>query len=97
MILLQGCDASIIIASSNRDAERDAQDNLSLPGDGFDTVIKAKQAVEAACPGVVSCADILAIATRDVIRMVNKYIHLILRKQLKSKNLVSTKLLILPF
>lgn len=72
MILLQGCDASIMIASPNSDAEKDAQENLSLAGDGFDMVIKAKQAVEAACPGVVSCADILAIAARDVIRMVNR-------------------------
>ncbi|KAL1830972.1 hypothetical protein ACET3Z_000623 [Daucus carota] len=58
-----------MISSPNSDAEKDAQENLSLAGDGFDTVIKAKQAVEAACPGVVSCADILAIATRDVVRM----------------------------
>ncbi|KAK7311350.1 hypothetical protein RJT34_09431 [Clitoria ternatea] len=64
---VQGCDASVIIASPNGDAEKDASENLSLPGDGFDTVIKAKQAVEAACPGVVSCADILTLATRDVI------------------------------
>lgn len=64
---VEGCDASVMIASPNGDAEKDAKENLSLPGDGFDTVIKAKQAVEAVCPGVVSCADILAIATRDVI------------------------------
>nr|XP_023884118.1 peroxidase 51-like [Quercus suber] len=62
-----GCDASIMIASPNNDAEKDAQDNISLAGDGFDTVIKAKQAVEQACPGKVSCADILAIAARDVV------------------------------
>ncbi|CAJ2669539.1 unnamed protein product [Trifolium pratense] len=64
---VEGCDASVIIASPNGDAEKDAKENLSLPGDGFDTVIKAKEAVEAVCPGVVSCADILALATRDVI------------------------------
>lgn len=64
---MQGCDASVLIASPNGDAEKDAPDNLSLAGDGFDTIIKAKTAVEAQCPGVVSCADILAIATRDVI------------------------------
>ncbi|KAL2505402.1 Peroxidase 55 [Abeliophyllum distichum] len=64
---VEGCDASVLIASPNNDAEKDAPDNLSLAGDGFDTVIKAKQAVEAQCPGVVSCADILTIAARDVV------------------------------
>ncbi|GLT27231.1 hypothetical protein SLA2020_022450 [Shorea laevis] len=64
---VQGCDASILISSPNGDAEKDAPDNLSLAGDGFDTVNKAKEAVEQACPGVVSCADILAIAARDVV------------------------------
>lgn len=70
IVLFQGCDASIMIASRNGDAEKDAPDNLSLAGDGFDTVIKAKRAVEAKCPKVVSCADILAVATRDVIVLV---------------------------
>ncbi|PKU81453.1 Peroxidase 55 [Dendrobium catenatum] len=66
---VEGCDGSILIQSTKGDTEKDASDNLSLAGDGFDTVIKAKQAVEAACPGVVSCADILAIAARDVVLM----------------------------
>ncbi|XP_031474854.1 peroxidase 73-like [Nymphaea colorata] len=66
---VKGCDASIMIQSSKGDAEKDAPDNLSLAGDGFDTVIKAKQAVEAVCPGVVSCADVLAIAARDVVSL----------------------------
>ncbi|CAL1372031.1 unnamed protein product [Linum trigynum] len=69
---VQGCDASVMVAStgSNR-AEKDHPDNLSLAGDGFDTVIKAKQAVDAVagCRNKVSCADILALATRDVIAL----------------------------
>ncbi|EPS73647.1 hypothetical protein M569_01108, partial [Genlisea aurea] len=65
--MVTGCDASTLIASPDNDAEKDAPDNLSLAGDGFDTVIKAKTAVEAVCPGVVSCADILALAARDVV------------------------------
>lgn len=60
-----------MIASPNGDAEKDSQDNISLAGDGFDTVVKAKQAVEAQCPGVVSCADILALAARDVVVLVS--------------------------
>lgn len=63
-----------MIASPNGDAEKDAQDNISLAGDGFDTVVKAKQAVETACPGVVSCADILALATRDVVTLVSNIV-----------------------
>lgn len=66
----------MIISSPNGDTEKDAEENISLPGDGFDTVIKAKQAVEASCPGVVSCADILALATRDVIGLVSNIINL---------------------
>ncbi|XP_021713672.1 peroxidase 55-like [Chenopodium quinoa] len=65
--LVLGCDASVMIFSPNGDAEKDSDDDLSLAGDGFDTVIKAKQAVEANCPGVVSCADILALAAREAV------------------------------
>ncbi len=69
----QGCDASVLLASTpGNQAERDAPINLSLPGDAFDAVTKAKTALEKICPGVVSCADILAIATRDLVRMVQQ-------------------------
>lgn len=69
----QGCDASVIIQSTGTNtAEKDHPDNLSLAGDGFDTVIKAKAAVDAVpgCTNNVSCADILALATRDVVNLV---------------------------
>jgi peroxidase len=70
---MQGCDASVIVASTaNNTAEKDHPINLSLAGDGFDTVIRARAAVDAApgCRGKVSCADILAMATRDAIALV---------------------------
>ncbi|XP_060189687.1 peroxidase 51-like [Lycium barbarum] len=69
---VEGCDGSVIIASTQGNtAEKDHPDNLSLAGDGFDTVIKAKAAVDAipSCKNKVSCADILAIATRDVVQL----------------------------
>ncbi|XP_042047488.1 peroxidase 16-like [Salvia splendens] len=69
--LVRGCDASIMIASPNGQAEKDHPDNLSLAGDGFDTVVKAKAAVDSnpQCRNRVSCADILALATRDVVNL----------------------------
>ncbi|KAJ7560853.1 hypothetical protein O6H91_03G009000 [Diphasiastrum complanatum] len=69
--MVEGCDASVMIVSSaSNKAEKDADVNLSLPGDAFDAVVRGKQAAEAQCPGVVSCADILAIATRDFVGMI---------------------------
>ncbi|XP_074295296.1 peroxidase 51-like [Silene latifolia] len=68
--MVYGCDASVLITSTEGNtAEKDHPDNLSLAGDAFDTVIKAKAAVDkvSGCKNKVSCADILSIATRDVI------------------------------
>lgn len=68
---VRGCDASIMIASPNSNAEKDHPDNLSLAGDGFDTVVKAKAAVDSdpQCTNKVSCADILALAAREVVSL----------------------------
>ncbi|KAI5055403.1 hypothetical protein GOP47_0028924 [Adiantum capillus-veneris] len=63
---VEGCDGSVLLSStSNNKAERDAPDNLNLPQNSFNAIIEAKKAVEQICPGVVSCADILAVAARD--------------------------------
>ncbi|ONI27354.1 hypothetical protein PRUPE_1G081600 [Prunus persica] len=68
---VRGCDASVLVQSPTNQAEKDHPDNLSLAGDGFDTVIKAKAAVDSDpnCRNKVSCADILALATRDVVNL----------------------------
>ncbi|KAG2639502.1 hypothetical protein PVAP13_2KG009400, partial [Panicum virgatum] len=69
---VEGCDASVMVASTgNNTAEKDHPNNLSLAGDGFDTVNRAKAAVDAVlqCRNKVSCADILAMATRDAIAL----------------------------
>ncbi|KAH7845888.1 hypothetical protein Vadar_007053 [Vaccinium darrowii] len=67
---VDGCDGSVLVSSTPfNKAERDADVNLSLPGDGFDVVVRAKTALELACPSVVSCADILAVTARDLVTM----------------------------
>ncbi|CAN0910730.1 Peroxidase 16 [Linum grandiflorum] len=66
---VRGCDASVLLASPTNNAEKDHPDDVSLAGDGFDTVIKAKAAVDRipSCRNKVSCADILALATREAV------------------------------
>ncbi|KAB1201368.1 Peroxidase 16 [Morella rubra] len=68
---VRGCDASVMLSSKNHTSEKDSADDLSLAGDGFDTVIRAKAAVDGVpqCRNKVSCADILAMATRDVVAL----------------------------
>ncbi|KAI3796371.1 hypothetical protein L1987_39041 [Smallanthus sonchifolius] len=58
---VQGCDASILLDGSG--SEKDASENNGVQGYGLIDDIKAD--VESVCPGVVSCADILAVAARD--------------------------------
>ncbi|BBN02367.1 peroxidase [Marchantia polymorpha subsp. ruderalis] len=61
VIKAAGCDASVLL--DGNDTEKTAPINSNLIG--YDVVDDAKQAVEAICPGVVSCSDILAYAARD--------------------------------
>jgi peroxidase len=58
----QGCDGSILLNQSNSNPQ---PEKLAIPLRGYDAVNTIKAAVEAVCPGVVSCADILAFAARD--------------------------------
>lgn len=62
---VQGCDASILLKNSStiRTEEDALQNRNSIRG--FEVIDKAKSRLEKKCAGVVSCADILAVAARD--------------------------------
>ncbi|KAJ8439755.1 hypothetical protein Cgig2_009579 [Carnegiea gigantea] len=62
---VRGCDGSILLNSTSQRAEKDATPNQSLRG--YQIIDRVKTALEQACPGVVSCADIIALVARDVV------------------------------
>ncbi|KAH6789765.1 root hair specific 18 [Perilla frutescens var. frutescens] len=62
---VNGCDASILL--DGKSSEKTASPNLSVRG--YDIIDEAKAAVEAVCREVVSCADIIVMATRDAVAL----------------------------
>lgn len=71
-IILKGCDASVLLNSTGKEkAEKDGPPNISLHA--FYVIDNAKQELEKKCPGVVSCADILALAARDAVAHVSSF------------------------
>lgn len=68
-LYFQGCDASILL--DGNDGEKFAFPNINSAR-GFEVVDAIKTAVESSCSGVVSCADILAIAAQDSVLLVSK-------------------------
>ncbi|KAL3694392.1 hypothetical protein R1sor_008043 [Riccia sorocarpa] len=66
---VRGCEASVLLRSPIRAAEMDAPPNAgSLRG--VDEIDRVKAALEQVCPGVVSCADIITLVTRDAVAAV---------------------------
>ncbi|KAI8012046.1 Peroxidase 27 [Camellia lanceoleosa] len=68
---VRGCEGSVLLNSTKKNqlAEKDASPNLSLRG--FQVIDAVKTALEKKCPGIVSCADILALVTRDAVSVIN--------------------------
>jgi len=64
---VQGCDGSVLLNSTS--GEQSATPNLSLRAQALKIINDIKTNVEAACSGIVSCADILALAARDSVAL----------------------------
>lgn len=66
--IVQSCDASILLDSSG-DVQTEKQSDRNFGMRNFKYVDTIKQAIEAECPGVVSCADIIVLAAKEAAAM----------------------------
>ncbi|XP_062016508.1 peroxidase A2-like [Rosa rugosa] len=63
---VNGCDASLLLDDADDiDSEKNAAPNLSTAG--YPVIDDIKTALENVCPGVVSCADIVALASQILV------------------------------
>ncbi|KAL4377293.1 hypothetical protein GQ457_02G009180 [Hibiscus cannabinus] len=66
---VNGCDGSVLLDDTPEMlGEKLALSNINSLR-SFEVVDQVKEALEAACPGIVSCADILVLAARDAVAL----------------------------
>ncbi|CAM0951790.1 unnamed protein product [Alopecurus aequalis] len=66
---VNGCDGSVLMdATPTMPGEKEALSNINSLR-SFEVVDQLKEAVEEHCPGVVSCADIIVMASRDAVSL----------------------------
>lgn len=66
---VDGCDGSLLLDDTTKiQSEKDAAPNKNSAR-GFDVIDNIKSGLEKACPGVVSCADILALAAEASVNL----------------------------
>ena len=83
----QGCDASILLDDTPTfTGEKNAGANSNSVR-GYEVIDAIKTQVEAACKGIVSCADIVALASRDAVNLVS--IRRVLRENTHAVQLAS--------
>lgn len=68
LLLLQGCDASVLLTGNN--SEQGMGPNLTLRPVALNLIESIRAAVHRACGRTVSCADLTVLATRDSLVLV---------------------------
>lgn len=70
--MLQGADGSFLLLSKpGKSSEKDSHSQVGMRNEKY--VNNIKDAVEKICPGVVSCADVLAVGGAAAVEVVRSY------------------------